>query len=302
MTELTLTGLDGSNPLAFLAALGVLVALDDGASDAGGPRPSMRWREGAAWHPVISSTARDLGELVELLDADRRARADDPALAFTYQKSGKTQHDVKPPPDELHDQLETWVDEALSPRSLAWFTSFVSEGARDGSGASKPTALHFTAGQQRFLSYALDLAAKTNTDQLREALLGPWSYSSRLPVFGWDSTETRDYALRARDPSNLKLGNPGADWLGLRGLRLVPTAARAGRQTTALAYGSWKHGLLRWPIWTPPLGAPVIGSLLVQPTPESSSARRLGIGCVFECRIRRSEQGGYGSVTPARVR
>ena len=301
MAEIVLKGLDGSNPLAFLAALGVLVALDDAAEDAGHARPTLRWQEGAAWRPVVHSVVEDLAGLVEVLDADRLARAGDPALAFTYSKSGKVQHDVKPPPEELHRQLLTWIDEGLSARSLAWFTAFVSEGARDGSGASKPSALHFTAGQQRFLSYGLELAAGTSADHLCEVLVGPWSYASRLPVFGWDNTETRDYALRARDPSKLKLGNPGADWLALRGLRLLPTAARNGGQTTALAYGGWKRGYLQWPMWTPPLSLPLVASLLVRPLPATSLQPRLGVGAVFRCQVRRSDQGGYGSVSPASV-
>lgn len=44
-----LTGLDGANPLGFLAALGTLVSLHE----AGAGQPKLGWRSGSRWVPVV---------------------------------------------------------------------------------------------------------------------------------------------------------------------------------------------------------------------------------------------------------
>ena len=52
MSELRLTGLDGKNPLAFLAALGVLNGLADRVKE-GQPAPKLVWRSEGTFVPVI---------------------------------------------------------------------------------------------------------------------------------------------------------------------------------------------------------------------------------------------------------
>lgn len=120
----------------------------------------------------------------------------------------------------------------------------------------------------------------------------------------WDSTSNRDYALRASDPSlDKKLGVPGADWLAVRGLAMLPVAPRGTRVMTTGCTGGWKDGQFTWALWTVPLNAAVIKTLLGQTvglmTPHERRAR--GIGAVLTSGIRRSDQGGYGSFEPATV-
>jgi hypothetical protein len=100
------------------------------------------------------------------------------------------------------------LDESRADADL--FTALVAEGAVDGRGNTKPTHLHFTAGQQRFLQIARELAAAVDADRLREALFGPWREDSPLPSLSWNSGGERLYALRAIDPAKDKrLGVPG---------------------------------------------------------------------------------------------
>ncbi len=303
MTTVRLTGLDGSNPLAFLAALGVLVALDEACS--GADRPRLGWAFDGRWLPQVHSQYPDMDMLVDVLDQDRQSASAEPALRFKYNKGAKDIEDIKPPPEDLAAKLKEWVGDpsAVHRRTLDWMSAFVSEGATDRSGAAKPSALHFTAGQQKFLKAVRELQAGVSPTDLRAALEGPWPYDSKLPVMGWDNTETRDYALRAYNPSNdKKLGNPGADWLAVRGLILLPTAACRQRQQTAGVRGGWKTSTFTWPMWTPAATLDEVRSLVlardIWEVPPSLLYRR-GIERVFEVRILRSDQGGYGSVTPA---
>lgn len=215
MAELTLKGLDGSNPLAFLAALGVLRAVEERQ---GGVR--LSWRDEGVWRPVLHGFDRVVEDLVALLDEDRHALRDDPALALSY---GDRELDLKPPPAEYRQYLERLVSDATPTRrrSIDWAAAFASDVVVDNGGKTKPTALHFTAGQQEFLRMALVLRDSVTAADLQEALLGPWTYSRPLPVLAWDATTNRDYALRARNPAlEKKLGVPGADWLALRGLEI----------------------------------------------------------------------------------
>jgi hypothetical protein len=297
MHDLTLTGLDGTNPLGFLAALGVLQAVSEGT-----PSACLEWRHEGTWRPVLRSAYAGMDGLIAALDADRRNCAVDPALELEYQ--GK--RDLKPLPCRFRQFLValSTTATATNRRSLDWASAFATDVAVDNNGNTKPTALHFTAGQQQFLQMVLELARKVVPEDLQEAVAGPWTYLRPLPVMGWDATASRDYALRASDPStDKKLGVPGADWLAIRGLAFLPTMPQGRRLLTTACVGGWKNGEFHWPLWTVPLTDPVIRSVLRQrwsAMPQSERQAR-GIRAVFSSPIKRSDQGGYGSFEPASV-
>lgn len=297
MNEMVLTGLDGSNPLGFLAAIGTLeVATIRGVS------ARMAWRDQGVWRPVLYGMSGGMEELVTWIDEDRADCRAEAALTLTY--DGK--QDLKPTPGDFGTYLESIAAMATPAqrRGADWAAAFGSDVIVDNNGNTKPTALHFTAGQQQFLKMVNELMANTTHDDIREALFGPWTYSRPLPVMGWDSTTARDYALRAADPSgDKKLGVPGADWLGIRGLPSFPVAARGTRLATTGCSGGWKSGTFRWPVWTVPLDLAMVRTALRLPHADLCAAERaaLGLGLVFSSGIKRSDQGGYGSFTPASV-
>lgn len=308
-TELLLTGLDGKNPLAFLAALGVLNALADRAKE-GQPAPRLAWRKGTYLPAIVNGPEPE--RLLEVLEQDLRSFRTEPAiLGLRYQKGGGAQaHDLKPPPGEFAKYLSGLVGDGSRPgperrRSLALASAFATDVARDNNENTKPTALHFTAGQQEFLAMVSELIAGVSADDLKEALFGPWRHQRPLPVLQWGNTSSRDYALRAGDPSkDKKLGVPGADWLAFRGLSFLRVAPVHDRIETTGCRGEWKTGVFRWPLWTVPLTRPVIASVLTSHEirdVEPGTLRARGIEIVFESAIRRSDQGGYGSFAPARV-
>jgi hypothetical protein len=190
-------------------------------------------------------------------------------------------------------------------RAVDWAASFLTDIAVDNNGNTKPTALHFAAGQQLWLEMVRGLVTGVTGDDLREALWGPWRYERTLPVLGWDATASRDYALRATNPSNdKKAGIPGADWLAVRGLAVVLAVPRGNRILTTGCRGEWKTGRFRWPLWGVPLTAELARTVMAMADLEDldePTRRRRGIGIVFASNIRRTDQGGYGSFTPAAV-
>ena len=80
-TALVLSGLDGGNPLAFLAAVGTLRAATRAAPSAGW---TMRWKtHDGHWSPVlVGGTSLTEDGLVELLMPALKTMDGDPALCF----------------------------------------------------------------------------------------------------------------------------------------------------------------------------------------------------------------------------
>lgn len=303
MTDTVLTGLDGKNPIAFLAALGVLNVVSDHSKD-DEPRPKLRWERAGSYRPVlIGGPARDV--LIDLIESDRDNFEKAKALDLRYVKaSGGEAHDLKPPPSQFVEYLRGLVA-ADDRRALSFAAAFATDVAVDNNGNTKPTALHFTAGQQEFLAMVSELRDGVTPADIEEALFGPWRYARPLPVLQWDNSQARDYALRASDPSkDKKLGVPGADWLAFRGLPFIRVVPVGDEILTSGCRGGWKTGSFRWPIWTGALERPVIQSLLTSSglfECEPRVLRARGVEVVFESAIGRSDQGGYGSFSPATI-
>jgi hypothetical protein len=309
MSELVLTGLDGKNPLGFFAALGALRALAD-ARDGPHPEPKLVWREKGTFRPAIVD-GPDRAALLDALWQDVQSFRNEPAIEeLHYPKPGGAMaHDLKPPPERFVDHLRSLLDQndaGARRRSLDFAAAFATDVAVDNNGNTKPTALHFTAGQQEFLAMVSDLRKGVRAEDFEEALFGPWRYGQPLPVLQWDNAASRDYALRASDPSKeKKLGVPGADWLAFRGLPFFRVAPIGEAIHTTGCRGGWKTGVFRWPLWKVPLTCRVISSLLTSPEvleANPSVLRARGVcTTILESAIRRSDQGGYGSFAPARV-
>lgn len=315
------TGLDGSNPLGFLAALGVLSALDvQRAAD--DPHPQLYWTLNGYWQPTFIGV-HDIDTAVHAVMEDKAQWAADPSLLLAYDENGslvdprhvdKCTRDLKPPPNSMRAYLTTIADDASAAnadtflhyrRTAAMVAAYGSELVQDNNGNTKPTALHFTAGQQRFLDAVARLQSGVTHDDVREALLGPWSGSSALPSMSWDSTVSRNYALRAGDPSKEKRGsNPGADWLAFIGLSFTTSVPKGRRLETTGVRGGWKDSSFTWPLWTTPVSVPLIPALLSLAGLADLSPlvrRTRGIGAVMRCDITRSDQGGYGGFAPSAV-
>jgi len=308
MSEIVLTGLDGANPMGFMAALGVLNALSDSAQSDSAP-PRLSWRNEGYWRPVIHANGHELSKsaLIDLLMADLASMKNDPALALSYGDGTSPVRDLKPPPDVFRSYLADLAETATpdNRRSVDMAAAFATDVAVDNNGNTKPTALHFTAGQQKFLEMVHGLIGELRPEDFAEALWGPWRYERLLPVLQWDSTVFRDYALRAGDPSKeKKAGVPGADWLAVRGLAYFRVAAVGKRIRTTCCGGEWKPGRFRWPVWEAALTRDAVQTVMQSKAlAEMPAPVRLarGVAAVFEAAIRRSDQGGYGSFSPAAV-
>jgi hypothetical protein len=296
VTDIPLLALEGTNPLGFLAALGVLDAVSATTRGA-----TLRWTDDLVPHAVIGGPG-DLGQLLDTLDKDRKQWADSAVLRFPA--DGQPLADAKPDGSQLRQWFEHIGAQDENRADADLLCALVAEDAFDNNGRAKPTHLHFTAGQQKFLNMVRELGTAVERDRLQEAVCGPWRYDSPLPSLSWDSRGERLYAVRAVNPSTEKrLGVPGADWLAFRGLVCYPvTRTSRGSLRTTACDAEWKASAFRWPVWTRPVTGRVVRSLVADPslvsrTPKATSAdlAARGISSIRQASIRRSDQGGYGS-------
>lgn len=307
---LVLTGLDGTNPLGFLAALGVIDVLTRS-----GRSSRMGWTSDLVPNPIITEV-EGADDLIGVLDADRQRWLE--SVVLTGPASAPLD-DVRPGPGVD----STWAVEVVASLTdgradADLFSGLLAEGAVDRKGNTKPTHLHFTAGQQRFLVMARELCERLDEARFREAVVGPWRNDSVLPSLSWDVRGGRPYALRASDPSKVKRTSvPGADWLALLGLSSVPVRAVTSTFDGSISLETtgcdprWKESAFRWPLWSGPSSLDVIRSIVADPVlvgtaeerprirrrgiSEAVYLRGRGVSRVMESPIRRTDQGGYGS-------
>jgi hypothetical protein len=308
MSRHELTGLYPTNPLGFLAALGLLKVLSWRAHGAG-EQPTLHFSSDAMSTPILG-TPLSFAEMRTAVLADAVEQGDCSALQLAYGDDGvgvahtdaDAIRDLKPAPDEARAFLER-VGHS-NPRSSAMAAGFFSELVQDNNGRTKPTAFHFTAGQQTFLSMVNELRCGITEEDIDEALLGPWKGTSGLPSLSWDSSATRYYAFRAGNPSHEKRGSvPAANWLALQALSFFPVIACRGRLYTTGVDGAWKKSVFSWPLWAEPLSMPVVASLVRSDIQALTARERTAFGVtqVLRSSIHRSDQGGAGSFAPSDV-
>ena len=309
---LLLNGLDGANPLAFLAALGTLRGLT-----IAWPERDVRlsWALRDAWRPG--------------LHVDGGAPSRDEVLAglevFLERRPGHGSLGIG---DDLTIQADRFRVHALdaaaaaapSPQERAgadFIAAFGCDGVarRHGEGQVHDTALRTMSGtgHQHFLRTMRDLADRVGRDRLRQSLFSLWERLDPQLSLRWDPEEDRRYALRWRNPSNDVVslrgqgsGAPtewGANRLSYEALPLFPVMP-AGRsaQTTGFSGAGRSDTRWTWPIWDAPAGLDVVRSLLAirelqEDTPARQELAAMGIRQVF--RSRRITTGQFRNFTPS---
>jgi hypothetical protein len=284
----------------------------------------LSWADQGCWRPVVHgvpSLDAIVGEVLE----DKATWRTDPAFLLAYDDTGEGPvdldatgtiiRDLKPKPRAMRTFLENLARQpsgvrtpeamVIQRRSLDTAAAFGCELIQDNNGNTKPTAFHFSAGQQQFMKAVAELQDRTTAADFVEALAGPWRRERTLPNMGWDATDSRLYALRATNPSGEKKTSiPGADWLAFVGLGAFPSFPVGGKLATTGVKGGWKDSVFTWPIWTrPALYSGTCGLLRTLDLRHLSVAARRArsVGAVFTARIGRSDQGGYGTFSPAAV-
>ncbi len=311
MTGTHLTGLQGTNPIAFLAALGVQVLFEDN-----GDQLHLWWTDDVIPHAVVDPSFtvdrivhRALSAFPDLLTS--------PALnpGFGYKADNDAKFKVTASQNDLRKYLsQIRTGSSISDRLAS---CLVAEGSYDANRNAKPSDLYLSAGRVAFLRDARKILEGVRKHHIAMALLGSWKYDSELPSLRWDTRDDPNWALAATKPGVNKRTCPGPEALALLGFTLFPVFGKSGRTLTQNCEGAWSYGgNFVWPLWNTPTSLSVTRSLLAHVTASNSGSvppqhtdleyrrpwlRSWGIHSIMKAPIKRSKAAnGLGNMGPAR--
>lgn len=298
---LVLKGLDGSNPLGFMAAVGTLRVIATAS-------PSSNWHLqwqmcDGAWTPkLFGNDQLSEANLIDVLTSALKRMQAQPALTFA--KNLKVSCEQFRVVTENAQTVATPADRCEADFIAAFGCESLPVSERDL--IIQDTALRTMrgAGHQHFLGSMLELVQKTQPDHLHTSLFLPWQYADERPSLRWDPADDRRHALRWKDPSKDPVRTMrGANRLAMEALPLLPTAPRARQlQTTGFSRRHGEGVVFTWPIWDVHLSVDVVRSLLSmaelqEPKPDRAQLRARGIVEVY--RSRRITTGKYRNFTVA---
>ncbi len=296
-TGLELSGINGSNPLGFLAALGVLRSLALANPEW---RPKLSWVAKDAWHPML--------HFQDVISQDKLlANLNDFLSEAPGKEALELGDNIKFTPAIFHRAAtEAFAVAKLeNQEALRFYAAFGSEAA-EKDGLIKDTDLRTMsgAGHQHFLKFMRDLIEITEYEHLRKALFLPWSRDDPQPSLRWDQADDRRYALRWREPSSDPIRTVrGANRLAIEALPLFTTVAQGSQLNTVGFKGSGsKTTYWTWPIWELPSDLDTVRSLLSlkslqTDSPDRRNLQAMGIGEIY--RSQRLTIGKYRNFTPA---
>lgn len=311
MHELSLTGLYGTHPLGALASFGLLRVL---ARRGEFSQLRLGWNPAGGMHAVLyHDSPLEKEHLLDALLDHMRGRSEAPFLA---------RDDIKLKPEEFR-AFRQQATESSDPEALEFFAAFGSEiVCARSTGDVKPTAFHLTAGQQKFLKSAREMAQtldpnckqKRTLASPREAfeqtLFGPWTYQDPVHSLGWDPGTEALHALSDRAPTDAgPVSQRGAVWLAFEALPLFPCVPRqhSGGSIYLHTRGFNREATaFRWPLWAAPgitlqtlLELAALGEIYL-PAPDAIKLLARGIVAVYESACHR-DGNGRGTLRHARA-
>ena len=334
---LLLTGLDGANPLAFLAALGTLRGLTIAWPER---RVCLSWKPQDTWRPClhVDDGALDEEEVLDGLERFMEMRPGHEALEIGVNVTGPPIH-LPPLPkgcgscktgpfDDLkvHPEWFRWLalsaaESALPERRAQadFMAAFANDAILNERGSNKGKFVDSTqlqlcngAGHQHFLSRMRTLSEvnAVGRDNLYDCLFSQWQRpDTRAWTMRWDPADDRRYALRWDDPTPQDkegVTEKGANRLAFEALPLFPVMPIGKMRVTTGFSERNRQTIWTWPIWDVPIGIDVTKSILaiseIQNQTLSPSAQNrlacIGIKQVFRCQWIYGDQGRL-SLSPA---
>lgn len=289
---LHLDGIDGSNPLGFLAALGTLRTLSLSVEIR---RVRMRWSlRGGAWRPLLITepnlSKEDLVEgLANLLaDCENRPEFD----------LGRSEDNLAVVPSIYRAFLLEAIEKA-TPKDRAtvdFGAGFASDVHVDRNGKVRDTAFRTMsgAGHQHFLGFMRAIIEQTRREHIEKTLFEEWRYDDPLQGLSlrWEPTESRRHAYQwvnpSQDPTRGESGGMlGANRLAIEAIPLFPSfPGERTLLTTGFKRGEDRSIKWTWPIWGTLLPLKVVKSVLpMREVREGKNGRELrlrGIETLFQ--------------------
>ncbi len=302
MSRIQFAGVDGSNPLGFLAALGLLRVV---------PGAKLGFCDDGLFQAFVEGLDMSESDLAALIAADAEAAADKSVpWRFTYTKAATKKQgpqevaDLKSPPDDFRRFLVACIDAWLAGKdeAAAYAAAFATDVAVDKTANknTKPTAFHFTAANQTFLGAVEDIRASLTQEWIATSL---FEGQGERPGSNlrWDPGAERNWALMANNPEGDRtFVNAPLEWLAFRGLPLLPSFPRGSKVITTGVVGQGDDLTFTWPLWSVPASLQTVRSALqVDWTGNPKERKARGIFAICSSAIRRLN--GYGNFGPSSV-
>lgn len=269
MNQVTLPALDGLDPLGFLATLGTFRLC---ASELG-EDVKLRFDPATARAVVDAGSLRDVDDVVRVVSGvfDTIGDGQIPGLPTDFPPRGEAPDKLRVQADKLRSlPVNLWPSEADSPVLRHWLHALITDLAADDKGRAAITPYLAPSGKMSFSTTFIKNRdeVRQRSSAFREAFVG-WRrvpgctgayLDHRVLVSSADAVDGR---------TGGELGVPGATWLALMALPLLPVTAANG---LPLAVGWRQFGrrsLLSWPVWSEPLDIDCAGALLSHPAVRS---------------------------------
>ncbi|RJP47108.1 MAG: hypothetical protein C4548_01615 [Desulfobacteraceae bacterium] len=288
MNELVLKGIDGSNPLGFLAAIGAAVTARSFS-----PSISVGWRKDYdAWRPFFLGYEDNETAFAKAVKA---------ALFATSGKPFEIEKKLPFPLKRLREALKESQIEAnpRDRRNIDILGSFGSEACTDKENVNfQDTFFRMVrsgdAAGQGLPFYALSIRNSTGEEEIYRTLFETWDYKDKGFSLRWNPCEDQRYALRWHDPSKNKdafaLGTMnGANTLALEALSLFPAVPlRTDLATTGFFKNKQGRVYFTWPIWEGAVCVETVRSILAlhdlyEETPPRKKMLARGIMEIYRC-------------------
>ncbi|NKC10927.1 MAG: CRISPR-associated endonuclease Cas3'' [Gammaproteobacteria bacterium] len=299
--ELPVAGLDGSNPLGFLAALGVLRTASTALP---AHQISMYWEHAGIWRPVLRSVEPlDENILIESLHTALKSHQDAPQFTALGDNINV--------PKYIFRQTAQQAVASASIRSRAFADFCAAYGSEALSAHNEPQKIQDTAirtmagaGHQHFLKTMRALIEKLTEEHLQKTLFTAWDYGDPAEALSlrFDPIDDVRYALRWRDPSGDPRrksagSNHGANRLAIEALPLLPALPGPARlQTTAFIGHRSDNIYFIWPIWARPITAALVPSLLLLSDVYAANRSSMQLAARGVASVMRSQRITVGKV------
>ncbi|REK26790.1 MAG: hypothetical protein DWQ42_08270 [Planctomycetota bacterium] len=291
---LLLPGLDGSNPLGFLAALGVL-RLPGRLLDL-----KMQWVfHKGRYSPVVSPGFDEPSDLVKIIYDELKKLSRAP-----WKISKKLPYEYKLFSEEASAAVQSaTVSDRYDADVIAGYGAPISNEKDEFEDTELRMVRSGDSAGNGLLAYAERIHTTTSSEDIELALFHDWKFADEKCALRWDPQEDRAYATRWTNPSKEStLSQRGSNRLALEGLACLPVIpGKHHATTTAFTDVGRARKSFTWPLWGHSIGCDVAQSLLRTnlADQEFSEVGPRGIIAVYEChRIMTSQY--YANFTPAR--
>ncbi|QUV83206.1 hypothetical protein J8C01_14955 [Chloracidobacterium sp. D] len=295
--HIVLRGLDGTTPLGFLAALGLVNALRECLPDLC-----------LAWTTDEGGWVAQLGSSAPIRQADLLNWLDKMLVRSLDQHPARLYEEVKQQPGNVFLQVRQAA--AVGHRREADFLAAIASNLAPAEATSQLQ----TTRRDYHVGNIKSILERTTRSHLDRTLFKPWDYADPMDnqSLHLDPSEDRRHAYQWHKPSGDPTRRQRGTMLGANRLAIEAfawfTVWPVGGALKTLGFSGFGSRETRWtwPIWTPFVPPDLIPSLLalapLQDDPIGESDRRrlrhMGIAAVY--RVRRILVGQTPNFTPAR--